>query len=230
MTTVFVTGANRGIGLEFTRQYSADGAHVVATCRAPDKAAELRALADSSDGRIEIMTLDVTDAASVALIKRALEGRPIDILINNAGVMGGRKQSFGDLDYHAWSQCLEVNVMGPMRVSEALIDNVASGTERKIVILTSKMGSIADASGGAYIYRTSKTAVNMAARLMAADLKDKGIVLLPVHPGWVKTDMGGPNALITTEESVSGLRALIARATVAESGRYRDYSGAELPW
>lgn len=230
MTTVLITGANRGIGLEFTRQYAADGAQLIACCRVPDKAAELRALADGAAGRIEIMPLDVTDAAQVALLKRKLDGRPIDILINNAGVMGGRKQSFGELDYHAWAHCLEVNVMGPMRVSEALIDNVASGTERKIVILTSKMGSIADAGGGAYIYRTSKTALNMAARLMALELKDRGIVVLPVHPGWVKTDMGGPNALITTEESVSGLRALVARANVAESGQYRDYSGAELPW
>jgi NAD(P)-dependent dehydrogenase (short-subunit alcohol dehydrogenase family) len=230
MTTVLVTGANRGIGLEFVRQYAADGADVIAACRAPDGAHDLAALAREHQGRIKVVPLDVTDAASVALLARRLKGRPIDILISNAGVKGGNRQQFGSLDYYEWAHCLTVNLMGPVRICEALADNVAAGKEKKIVNVSSRMGSIAQAGTGGYIYRTSKTALNMATRLLALDLQDRGISVITVHPGWVQTDMGGPNATLPPEESVSGLRALIERAASAMSGRFWNYDGEEISW
>lgn len=230
MTTVLVTGANRGIGLEFVRQYADAGAHVIAACRAPEKAPDLAAIAGRHRGRVEIAALDVSDAASVELLGRRLEGRPVDVLVNNAGVMGGRSQGFGSIDYHAWAHCLSVNLMGPMRVCERLVENVAASEERKIVNLTSRMGSIGDASTGAYIYRSSKAALNMASRLMARELADRGVIVLTVHPGWVRTNMGGANAPLTPEESVTGLRALISRAGPEMSGRFWNVTGEELPW
>ncbi|MEN8198284.1 MAG: SDR family NAD(P)-dependent oxidoreductase, partial [Pseudomonadota bacterium] len=175
MTTVLVTGANRGIGLEFVRQYAESGAAVIACCRKPGGAADLAAIAEKYGGRVEIMELDVADAASVELLGRTLDGRAIDILINNAGVKGGDRQQFGGIDYHAWQHCLTVNLMGPMRLCETLAANVAAGRERKILNISSRMGSIGEAAGGAYIYRTSKAALNMASRLLARDLAEKGI-------------------------------------------------------
>ncbi|MFP4004219.1 MAG: SDR family oxidoreductase [Alphaproteobacteria bacterium] len=230
MSTILVTGANRGIGLEFARQYAENGANVIACCRNPEQAEDLAAIARDHKDRVEIIQLDVTDAASVELLGRRLEGRPIDVLINNAGVMGGRRQQFGDLDYHEWAHCLSVNVMGPMRVSETLADNVAAGDERKIVNVSSRMGSIGDASGGAYIYRTSKAALNMASRVLANELADRGVTVLAVHPGWVQTRMGGANAAVTPRDSVSGLRALIEKAGPEMSGRFWHYEGWEIPW
>lgn len=233
MTTILITGTNRGIGLELTRQYAQEGADVIACCRKPERADDLSVLAEAHRGAVEIVELDVTDPAQAELLGRRMEGRPIDVLINNAGVMGtgSRLQTFGKLDYHAWAHCLSVNLMGPMRLCETLADNVAAGEGKKIVNISSRMGSIADAGGGgAYIYRTSKAGLNMASRLLARDLEEKGIVVLAVHPGWVKTAMGGKNAPLPPQESAAGLRALINRAGPDMSGRFWNYSGEELSW
>lgn len=230
MTSVLVTGANRGIGLEFVRQYAEDGADVIACCRNPEQADELAAIANERPEQVMIVRLDVADAASVELLARRLEGRPVDILINNAGVNGGPRQGFGDTDYHAWSHGLAVNLMGPMRICEALAENVAASGEKTIVNVSSRMGSIGDASSGAYIYRSSKAALNMVSRLLAHDLAEKGIIVLAVHPGWVQTRMGGRHATVPARDSVSNLRSLIARADAGTSGRFWNHSGEELPW
>ena len=209
MPTVLITGANRGLGLEFARQYLADDWQVYAACRDPDSASELRQLADASGHRLQILALDVTAPASVKAAVAELDGQAIELLLNNAGVGGARGQTIGNVDYKAWAKVLDVNTMGPMRVSEAFVDYVARSERKLIVTLTSGMGSIADnTSGGSIAYRSSKAAVNMVMRSLAIDLAPRGITCVVVNPGWVRTDMGGLNATLTPAESVNRLRRL----------------------
>lgn len=221
MPTVLITGASRGIGAEFASQYAADGWRVIATCRDPKR----------YDGAGEAHALDVTDAASVAALGQAMEGETIDLLINNAGIYGPRSLSFDALDYDAWEQVLRTNLMGPMRVAAALAEPVMISQQKKMVFISSKVGSIADnSSGGSYIYRSSKTALNMAVKSLSLDLSGKGVITLLLHPGWVQTDMGGASAPIDAVTSVAGMRAVIDRADVADTGRFFNYDGNELPW
>jgi NAD(P)-dependent dehydrogenase (short-subunit alcohol dehydrogenase family) len=228
MPSTLITGANRGLGLEFARQYSADGWQVYAACRDPASASELRRLADAS---LQILALDVTDAASVKTAAAKLNGQAIDLLLNNAGVMGARGQTIGNIDYEAWAKVLEANTMGPMRVSEAFVDHVARSERKLIVTLTSGMGSLADnTSGGSIAYRSSKAAVNMVMRSLAIDLAPRGITCVVVNPGWVQTDMGGPHATITASESVTKLRRLIETLGPAKSGKFFNYDGREYAW
>ena len=231
MPSALITGANRGIGLEFARQYLAEGWRVYACCRDPDSAFELRPLADTSDDQLRIMTLDVTDSATIKAAVSELDGQAIDLLLNNAGVMGPRSQTIGNIDYDAWAKVLDTNTMGPMRVSEAFVDNFARSDRKLIVTLTSGMGSLADnTSGGSIAYRSSKAAVNMVMRSLAIDLAPRGITCVVVNPGWVQTDMGGPNAKITPSESVTKLRRLIETLGPAQSGKFLNYDGCEYPW
>lgn len=226
MLTVLVTGANRGIGLEFVRQYAADGWRVHAACRDPDKAAELRAIT----GDVRLHRLDVTDEGQLAALETSLAGEPIDILINNAGVRG-LGDRIGSTEVAGWLETLHVNAIAPVRVSERLIANLERGQRKLIVNITSRLGSIAEnSSGGSYAYRSSKAALNMAAKSMSVDLKDRGIAVVVFHPGWVQTDMGGSGAPVTPPESVSGMRAKIAKLTAADSGQFFNYNGQPIPW
>lgn len=225
--TIMITGASRGIGLEFVRQYAADGARVIAACRNPGGAEGLRAVS----GDIEPLALDVTDAESVAAARSQLGDRPIDVLINNAGIYGPRGGSFDDIDFEAWREVLEVNGLAPMRVLQAFAGNVAASARGRVVTISSIMGSIGgNAGGGEYIYRSSKAMVNAVMRSAALDLAARGIITVMVHPGWVQTDMGGPSAAITPSESVAGLRQVIAGLDAAANGRFFNYDGGELPW
>jgi NAD(P)-dependent dehydrogenase (short-subunit alcohol dehydrogenase family) len=227
MSTVLVTGANRGLGLEFVRQYAADGWRVIATCRNPKGAKALRA----TDGDVKVRPLDVTDWAQVKALARALKTVPIDLLINNAGVYGPRKEVLGKIDVGAWDEVFHVNVMAPFLLSEVLVEQVAKSEKKTIVTVTSRMGSIAlNASGGAYIYRSSKAAVNMVMKGLSMTLKPRGIIVALVHPGWVRTDMGGAGADIAPEESVTAMRKVIAGLRPKHSGGFFNYDGAELPW
>jgi NAD(P)-dependent dehydrogenase (short-subunit alcohol dehydrogenase family) len=231
MQSVLITGANRGLGLEFARQYAADGWEVFAACRDPDAASDLRRLAQSSGGKMRILALDVTKSASVKEAAAALEGQAIDLLLNNAGIMGARGQTIGNIDYESWAKVLDANTMGPMRVAEALVDNVARSERKLIVTLTSGMGSLADnTSGGSVAYRSSKAAVNMVVRSLAIDLAPRGIICVVVNPGWVQTDMGGPNATLAPAESVSRLRRLIDELRPAQSGKFFNHDGREFAW
>ena len=231
MPSTLITGANRGLGLEFARQYLADGWHVYAACRDPDSASELRRMADASGHKLQILALDVTDPASVKTAAAELDGKATDLLLNNAGVMGDRGQTIGNIDYEAWAKVLEANTMGPMRVSEAFVDHVARSERKLIVTLTSGMGSLADnTSGGSIAYRSSKAAVNMVMRSLAIDLAPRGITCVVVNPGWVQTDMGGPHATITASESVTKLRRLIDTLGPAKSGKFFNYDGREYAW
>jgi NAD(P)-dependent dehydrogenase (short-subunit alcohol dehydrogenase family) len=243
MSTVLVTGANRGIGLELTRQYTEDGWHVRACCRSDSDA--LKQLQDAHPDRISLHQLDVGDHESVDRLADSLSGEPVDVLINNAGrygklpLSGGGEedQSFGHSDYDDWAYTMRINVFGPMKVSEALIENVAGSEMKKIAHITSFLGSSTlntrtasgEFAGGMYAYRTSKTSVNIMARSMAVDLEPKGITVLAVHPGWVQTDMGGPDAQLTPADSVAGIRSVIAAATIRESGSLSTYDGSVLP-
>jgi NAD(P)-dependent dehydrogenase (short-subunit alcohol dehydrogenase family) len=231
MPSTLITGANRGLGLEFARQYADDGWQVYATCRDPDSASELRRLAEASGDKLQILALDVTDPASVKAVAAELDGQDIDLLLYNAGVGGARGQTIGNIDYEAWATVLDVNTMGPLRVSEAFVEHVARSDRKLIVTLTSGMGSLADnTSGGAIAYRSSKAAVNMVMRSLAIDLAPRGITCVVVNPGWVQTDMGGANATLTPTESVTALRRLIESLGPAHSGKFFNHTGREYAW
>jgi NAD(P)-dependent dehydrogenase (short-subunit alcohol dehydrogenase family) len=226
---VLVTGANRGIGLEFVRQYAGDGFRVIACCRDPLKATVLTTLAASYRGKVSVHALDVSDFSQIERLALELKDRAIDLLINNAGFYP--HGSFASTNYDEWQKAFLVNTMSPMKMVEAFVEQVASSRLRKIVTLSSKMGSIADNdSGGSYPYRTSKAAVNMVMKNLAIQLKPRGIATCTLHPGWVKTDMGGANAPIDVQQSVSGMRAVIDRLTIDNTGRFIAYDGQEIPW
>ena len=231
MPSALITGANRGLGLEFARQYLDDGWQVHAACRDPESASELRRLADASDRKLRIIALDVTDPSSIKPAAAELDGQAIDLLLNNAGVMGARGQTIGNIDYDAWAKVLDANTIGPMRVSEAFVDHVARSERKLIVTLTSGMGSLADNTSGGWIaYRSSKAAVNMVMRSLAIDLAPRGIACVVINPGWVLTDMGGPHATLTTAESVKKLRRLIETLGPGQSGKFFNYDGREYAW
>ena len=227
MSTSLITGANRGIGLEFTRSFAKDGWRVHACCRHPDKAKELQAL--QSDA-VSVHRLDVTDGLKVASLARELAEEPIDLLLNNAGVYGPRT-GLGEVDYDEWLSVFAVNTLAPLRLAERFVEHVARSERKLIVNISSRMGSNADNSGGgAYIYRSSKAALNAVSKSLSLDLAERGITVVVLHPGWVQTDMGGESAQITARESVAGLRKVIHRLTTAESGRFFAYDGTEIPW
>lgn len=225
-----VTGANRGIGLEFVKQLVERGDEVFATARRPDAAEALNALAAESDGLVRVLQLDVADEESLSAFLDEVGDTPIDALINNAGIYP-RAGGLGELDYEEMRRGFEVNTIAPLRLAEALLPNVRAGEGKRIMCLTSQMGSIDDnGSGGSYAYRMSKTALNMGVRSLAIDVRGEGIAAFVIHPGWVQTDMGGPNAKITTEQSVSGMLAVLDSADTAIGGHFMNWDGAELPW
>ncbi len=226
MPSVLVTGSNRGIGLEFVRQYAADGWRVFAACRTPNDAKALKAIR----GDVRVHPLDVTDDGQIAALAHALKGEPLDILINNAGVIGP-DDSFGHTDPAGWADTLRVNAIAPLRVLERLLPNLERGQQKKAMSVTSGMGSIADnTGGGSYAYRTSKAALNQAMRTAAVDLKNRGIIVIVMNPGWVKTDMGGHNAPLPVEQSVSNMRRKLASLTPEDSGKFFNHTGETYPW
>jgi NAD(P)-dependent dehydrogenase (short-subunit alcohol dehydrogenase family) len=229
MPSIMITSANRGLGLEFARQYAADGWRIFAACRNPVAAHDLHKLARTH--AVTVLQMDVTDLASTRRAAAGLNDDPIDVLLNSAGITGKPAQRIGNIDYQSWEQVLNVNTIGPLRVTEAFIEHVARSERKLIVTITSGLGSIADnTSGGSIPYRTSKAAVNMAMRSAAIDLAPRGIACVLVNPGWVKTDMGGSNAPLTPSESVTALKRLIATFGLAHSGRFFHYDGRECAW
>ena len=175
--------------------------------------------------------MDVTDLASVRAAAKQLSGMAIDVLVNNAGIAGPSSQTTGRVDYRAWNHVLDVNTMGPLRLIESFTDHLARSDRRLVVTITSGMGSLADnTSGGSIAYRTSKVAVNMVTRSAAIDLASRHITCVVVNPGWVKTDMGGPGAQLTSQESVAAMRKLIANLTLEDSGKFFNWNGREYPW
>lgn len=220
MAHVLITGSNRGIGLELARQYQARGDHVIAVCRSSSP--ELQEL----DVHI-IEGVDVTDDDSVEALNASLGDVQLDLLINNAGLL--QRVTLDSLDFDSIRKQFEVNSLGPLRVTAALLPHLGSGA--KVAIITSRMGSITDnTSGSHYGYRMSKAAVNMAAKSLSVDLEPRGIPVCVLHPGWVQTDMGGPNALITVETSASGLIERIDALSLETTGGFWHTSGERLSW
>jgi NAD(P)-dependent dehydrogenase (short-subunit alcohol dehydrogenase family) len=239
MPTVLVTGASRGLGLEFVRQYGADGWRVIAGCRHPQAASGLSGLAQASGGRISVHALDVADHTQIERLSHELAATPIDLLVNNAGIAGHRRgaaqrptvQRFGQSDYDEWLNAFRVNALAPMKMAEAFLRQVAASELKCIATLTSVMGSIGrNTLGGMYAYRSTKAAANAIVRSLALDLARHGIIAVALHPGWVRTDMGGPRAELDAGVSVAGLRKVVAGLTREQSGKFLAYDGNELPW
>jgi NAD(P)-dependent dehydrogenase (short-subunit alcohol dehydrogenase family) len=225
MPTVLVTGANRGLGLEFARQYAGSGWRVIATSRSLDKAAALKGLGKA----VAIHGLDVADFAATAALSRALAGETIDVLIANAGIGGPRGMTTESVDAEGWGETFRVNAMAPLALAGAFHAQVARSGERKMVAITSRLGSIgANGEGGMYAYRSSKAALNAAWHSYALDHRD--VIAAVLHPGWVRTDMGGKGAPLSPQESVSGMRRVIAGLGQSQSGGFFGYDGAPIPW
>jgi NAD(P)-dependent dehydrogenase (short-subunit alcohol dehydrogenase family) len=230
MTTALVTGANRGIGLELARQLLDRGDTVFATCRDPAAAPELQALAKTSPA-LTILAMEVTDAASIARAVEKVDGAPIDILINNAGIIGPKRQSSLDMDFDGWLTTLDVNTLGPLRVLQAFLPNLSLNDQAYVLTVTSRMGSLTASPGTDRIaYRSSKAALNRAMQAVASDLRARNIAVAVAHPGWVKTDMGGSTADITPAQSAAGLIHVIDRMTISKSPRFFNYDGSEISW
>ncbi len=231
MPAVLITGANRGLGLEFAAQYLADGWHVYAACRQPQSAEKLQRLAQHGNKRVDILHMDVTNLSSIDEAATKIRGGAVDVLINSAGITGKPGQKTGNVDYVSWAQVLDVNTMRPLRVTEAFIEHVARSERKLVVTITSGMGSLADnTSDGSIAYRSSKAAVNMVMRSVAIDLAPRGVSCVLVNPGWVRTDMGGSGATLSVQESVTALRRLIERFGPVQSGKFFNYDGREYPW
>lgn len=231
--TVLITGAGHGLGLEWARQDLADGAVVFATARDPEDSPDLRRLAEEAGAALTVLPMDVCDDASVERCAGEVGSRvrSLDGLINNAGVHGPRddralRASAGEL-----RRVLEVNTIGPYRVTRAFLPLLRNGREARVVFVTSRMGSIGDTpSGGSYAYRMSKSALNMLGANLARDLRSEGILCLVLHPGWVRTRMGGERAPLSAPAAVGGMRRVAAGATIRESGAFLDHTGAPVPW
>lgn len=231
MTSVLITGANRGLGLEFVRQYAAEGWRVFACCRDPERAEALAGIAAGAAAGVSVHRLDVGAFDQIDALARALADEAIDVLINNAGIYGAKPQDLDSLDYESWAETLRINCLAQVRVCQAFLEHVARSRRRIIVAISSKMGSIADnTTGRGYIYRTSKAALNAAMKSLAIDLAPRGVTVAVLHPGWVKTAMGGPDAPLGVEESVAGMRAVIAGLEPGRSGRFFGHDGAPIPW
>jgi NAD(P)-dependent dehydrogenase (short-subunit alcohol dehydrogenase family) len=223
VSTVLITGAARGLGLDFVKQYAARGWRVHACAREPDA---LKGIA----GDVQAHRLEVTDYAAVAALARTLSGEAIDVLINNAGIAGREATVLGSIDPVVWRQTFEVNTLAPLMIAEAFVEHVARSQGRKLIAISSRLGSIGLADSGRYAYRASKAALNMEWKGLSKDLAGKGVICVVLHPGWVQTDMGGTAATLTIEQSVPAMVKVIDGLKPADSGRFLNYDGAELPW
>jgi NAD(P)-dependent dehydrogenase (short-subunit alcohol dehydrogenase family) len=230
MRTILITGTNRGIGLELVRQYAADNWRVLACCRSPENAAALQQLARAHNN-ISVHALDVSQTRQINALARELKDTPIDILFNNAGIYGPYDASFGNTDEQIWLECFRINSIAPLKMAEAFVNHLASSQLKIIASMSSKMGSMADnGSGGSYLYRSSKAALNAVMTSAAIDLKPQKIKVAIMHPGWVRTDMGGPHGEIDTPECVQQLRKTLANLTLEKTGSFFEIDGSIIPW
>lgn len=228
--TILITGANRGIGLELVRCFCRMEWQVFACCRQPDDAPALAVL-EQDYPQLVILQLDVGDSAQIAALGRQLAGRPIDILFHNAGMFGPQQQGFGDVDEAWWLEAFRVNTVAPLKLTEALVENVAASQRRVVAAMGTQLGSLADnSSGGLYIYRSSKAALHMVVRSLAADLAPRGITAVVYHPGWVRTRMGGDEAPLEPAQSAAALARRLCELTPADAGKFFSWQGHEIPW
>jgi NAD(P)-dependent dehydrogenase (short-subunit alcohol dehydrogenase family) len=236
--TVLITGASRGLGLEFVRQYSHSAWTVIACARDPAKAQELAEVQRRAGGLVAIEPLDVTHERQVEWLAGKYAETPIDVLINNAGDIGPRgahheqihKQYFGSLDFAAWQKLLELNLLAPMRIAEAFAPHVERSTQKKMIFMSSTTGSNVEGVYPVFPYCSSKAALNKCVTMLALAVKERGIVAAAVCPGHAKTELGGAGATVEVPDSIAGLRKVIARLTLADSGSFTRYDGARVAW
>lgn len=228
MATVAITGAGRGIGFELARQHLAAGDRVFALVRNPDRALDLADVASASGGRLTVHPMDVADTASVRAGAASTGEEPIDLLYNVAGVPGPSGPELEDADWAAWDETYAISVQGPLRVLQAFLARLGAGS--KVINFSSQLGASTWPMGGYYAYASAKAALNRLMRSVAIDLKDRGIVVGLVHPGWVRTDMGGPQGDISVEESATGVRQVAAAWTLADSGEFKNWNGTPHAW
>jgi NAD(P)-dependent dehydrogenase (short-subunit alcohol dehydrogenase family) len=231
MATILITGANRGLGLEFCKQYAQENWTVIACCREPKSATALVKLANEFSN-ISVLPLDLTDLTQIEQLAKQLDDTAIDVLLNNAAVYGDTPgHAFGNLDYTQWQEAMTINVFAPVKMTEVFLPHLKRGTQKKVVAISSLMGSMTDnGSGGSILYRSSKAALNAAMKSIAIDNRANEIAVLILHPGWVKTDMGGSNAPMEIPESIQKMRDTIANFTLEHSGEFLRFDGASLPW
>ena len=237
MPTILITGTNKGLGLQFARKYAEDGWRVYAACRTPEKADDLNAIAAGSNGQVSVHKLDVLDFGAIEALAAELDGVALDILMNNAGIKGKEVQGFGQVDYDDWDKVFRTNVMSVEKMIEAFVEHVARGGRKLIVNIASGTASIANKKGKVpqqpneiYVYRSSKTALNMLTKCLSVELADRDISVVALGPGWVRTDLGGPYAKFSIEESIDNCRPLIETFGMEHSGKYILYDGNELPY
>ncbi|MEM1047958.1 MAG: SDR family oxidoreductase [Pseudomonadota bacterium] len=228
MATLLITGGARGIGRELVKQALEAGHDVIASVRAGAEST-LDDLKASAGDRLAVLTLDVSDPDSIRAAAAAFE-RPVDILINNAGIIGPLPQSTLEMDFDGFAQTFDVNTLGPLRVIHAFLKNVRRGDNPRVVTISSKMGSMAFQSSDRIAYRASKAAVNKVMQGLATDLREDGVTVVSMHPGWVRTDMGGGNADLAVEESAAGILAVVTGLSPDRSGSFINYDGTDLPW
>ncbi|WP_413284812.1 SDR family oxidoreductase [Vibrio sp. MA40-2] len=228
MATILITGANRGIGLALTKNYLQLGWQVHTTFRDSNNAHELLALMEENQS-LHCHQLDVTDYQHLNVLAERLP--PIDVLVNNAGYYGPKGTEFGNTDVEEWRKVFEINSIAPLKLVEALYPRLQQAEHKKIICISSKVGSMTEnTSGGGYIYRSSKAALNSVVKSLSNDLSSKGIITVALHPGWVRTEMGGPNASISTEQSTQGMITVIDSLQADNSGEFINYDGTRLPW
>jgi len=231
MKKILVTGANRGLGLGLVKKFLKNNEKVICTTRNISKSKELILCKEKYNDNLEICELDLLDKDSPNILSNFLGDETIDLFINNAGVIGHSAQHFKSVSLNHWLDVLKVNLIAPLLITQSIIKNIEKSSERKIYFISSKVGSIEDnKSGGMYIYRSSKTALNQVVKSLSIDLKPLGISVISLHPGWVRTEMGGPNALISVEESVNGMVDVISNTSIINSGQFINYDGTRLPW
>ena len=231
MKNVLITGANRGLGLGLVKKYLENNEKVFCTTRNISKSKELKLLKEKHTNNLEICELDLLDKNSPNILSNFLVNKPIDLFINNAGVIGQSAQHFKSISLNPWIEVLKVNLIAPLLITQSIIKNIEKSSEKRIYILSSKVGSIEDnKSGGMYVYRSSKSALNQIVKSLSIDLKPLGISVISLHPGWVRTEMGGPNALISVEESVNGMFGVISNTNIKNSGQFINYDGTQIPW
>jgi NAD(P)-dependent dehydrogenase (short-subunit alcohol dehydrogenase family) len=228
--TALITGASQGIGLELTRQYAFDQWRVFAACRKPEAANSLSDLASRYPREIKICRMDVAEDGEIADLGHALAEESIDLIISNAG-WGDGMPHLSDLTYAAWERSMRVNAFAFIKIAQVFSPHLTRGQRKLLIAVGSQMGSIAEnVSGGRYAYRASKAALNMIVRNLAIDLRHRGIISVSLHPGWVRTRMGGPSAPLAVDESAAALRKIINGLTLNESGKFLSYEGREIPW
>ena len=225
-----ITGTNRGIGLEFVKYYLKNNKKVIATYRNKNSAKDLLELKKTTSN-LSLVELDVSNPNSINEFASKITDQPIDTFINNAGVFGPRNNEFGNFNAKEWLDVFNINTIAPLLITQKILKNLRLGKNKKLVFISSKVGSIEENTGGGmYIYRSSKTALNQVIKSLSIDFKDESFIAAALHPGWVQTDMGGPNALIDTNISVKGMAEVIDSLVLKNSGRFYNYDGSLIPW